>query len=187
MRAGILSGAALLLLAPATAAMAEQPRLRPSRDVAVVYRAPGPHGTAVEQRVRWLAAAETMRIDPPDHDLHVIIDYAARRMSVVNDATRSVVELAAPDGAATVTGAAAENFSRLGQGAVAGRPCTEWRTRDRQGRVAVVCISEDGVLLRAGTKDTVRVSAISVEYAPQDPVAFRVPAEYARVAPGEVR
>jgi hypothetical protein len=188
MRAGILSGAAWLLLAPVTAAMAEQPRLRPSRDVAVVYRAPGPHGTAVEQRVRWLAAAETMRIDPPDHDLHVIIDYAARRMSVVNDATRSVVEMAAPDGATAIAGAdAVGSFSRVGQGAVAGRPCTEWRTLDRQGRAALVCITEDGVLLRAGTPETVRVSAISVDYAPQDAAAFRVPADYARVAPGASR
>ena len=71
-----------------------------------------------------------------------------------------------------------------GQGAVAGHPCTEWQALDRQGRAALVCITEDGVLLRAGTPAEVRVSAISVQYAPQDAAAFRVPADYARVAPG---
>jgi hypothetical protein len=185
MHTGILCGAALSLLATATASVAEQqPRLLPSRDVAVVYRAPGPHGTQIEQRVRWLAAAQTMRIDPPNHNLHVIVDYLAGRMSVVDDTARSVMQMAAPDSAGAIAGAtAAESYTRLGQGAVAGSTCTEWRAVDRQGHAALVCITEDGVLLRAGTPDTVRVSATSVQYAPQDAAAFRIPADYARVAP----
>jgi hypothetical protein len=188
MRAAILPGAALLVLGPAISAGAEQPLLRPNRDVTVVYRSPGPGGLAVEQRVRWSAASQTMRIDPPDRDLHVIVDYAARRMSVINDATRSVVQMAAPDDAAAIGGAqTAGAYARVGQGAVAGRACAEWQGLDHQGHVALVCITEDGVLLRAGTPDTVRVTAISVEYAPQDAAAFRVPADYTRLAPGASR
>jgi hypothetical protein len=187
MRARIIC-AALLLLGSAGASLAEQPRLRPSRDVAVVYRAPGPRGIAVEQRVRWLAAAQTMRIDPPNHDLHVIVDYLGRRMSVVDDATRSVTEMATPEARDAMPGAVpAASYTRLGQAAVAGQACTEWRAQDREGRAALVCITEDGVLLRAGTADHVRVSAISVQYGPQDATAFRIPADYARVRPAAPR
>jgi hypothetical protein len=185
MRVSIVGGAMLSLLSSATASVAEQPRLLPSRDVAVVYRAPGPHGVEVEQRVRWLAAAQIMRIDPPNHDLHVIVDYVGRRMSVVDDASRSVVEMAAPDTPNGIAGATpVASYTRIGQGAVAGHPCTEWQVSDPQGRAALLCITEDGVLLRAGTPETVRVSAISVQYTPQDAAAFQIPANYARLAPG---
>ena len=169
--------------------LADQPLLRPNRDVDVTYRAAAPQaGRAIGQRVRWLAAAQTVRIDPLPTGLHVIIDYAARRMSVVRDATRSVVEMAAPDSLdGMIGGAAASEFVRGGVATVAGLTCTEWQTLDREARPAVVCITNDGVLLRAGTADQVRVSAVAVVYAPQDPAAFRVPADYARHSPSAAR
>jgi hypothetical protein len=169
--------------------LADQPLLRPSRDVDVTYRAAAPQaGREIGQRVRWLAAAQTVRIDPLPTGLHVIIDYAARRMSVVRDATRSVVEMAAPDSLdGMIGGAAASGFVRGGVATVAGLTCTEWQTLDREARPAVVCITDDGVLLRAGTADQVRVSAVAVVYAPQDPAAFRVPADYARHSPSAAR
>src|SRR5215475_7470034 len=106
-RAGL---AAVMALGAASPAWADQPLLRPSRDVEVTYRAAAQNGATVEQRVRWLAAAQTMRIDPPSAGLHVIIDYVARRMSVIRDATRSVVEMAAPDGMAGVVGGKATDY-----------------------------------------------------------------------------
>jgi hypothetical protein len=143
----------------------------------------------VEQRVRWLAAAQTMRIDPAPSGLHVIIDYVARRMSVVRDTTRSVVEMAAPDGMAGVpaSGGATGSFVRRGDALVAGEHCTEWLMQDRDTHQTLVCVTADGVLLRAGIDGQVRVSAVSVHYAPQDPAAFRVPADYARQVPGAAR
>ena len=151
-----------LCLTWASPGHADQPLLRPSRDVDVTYRAAvPPGGEAIEQRVRWLAAAQVMRIDPPSPGLHVIIDYVARRMSVVRDATRSVVEMAAPDNAAdTIGGRTAAGFVRGGEAKVAGQACTEWQTRDREANPVLVCITADGVLLRAGTTDQVRVSAV---------------------------
>ena len=77
--------------------------------------------------------------------------------------------------------------ARAATATVAGQTCTEWRTLDREAHPAVVCITDDGVLLRAGTAEQVRVSAVSVLYAPQDPAAFRVPADYARHAPSAAR
>jgi hypothetical protein len=188
MRVGCIPGAVLLLICLGTDAVAEQPLLRPSRDVSIVYRATGSQGTVVEQRVRWLASSQTQRIDPPDHNLHVIIDHIARRMSVVNDADRSVMETAILDGAQETPAVQPRgSYVRLGQGSVAGRSCTEWQALDRLGHEARVCVTNDGVLLRAGTPDTVRVTAVSVDYAPQEAAAFRIPADYVRLAPGASR
>ena len=68
-------------------------------------RSPTGQARSLEQRTRWLAAAQAMRIDPPTPGLYVIIDYVARRMSVVREADRSVIEMAAPEGMAGPTGA----------------------------------------------------------------------------------
>ena len=172
----------------ASQALADQPLLRPSRDVDVTYRAAAPKGgKEIEQRVRWLAASQTMRIDPPSPDLHVIIDYVARRMSVVRDATRSVVEMAAPDSMTEMIAGKPGAFARRGETTVAGRACTEWQTQDRDAHPVVVCITDDGVLLRASSAAQVRVSAVSVHYAPQDPQEFRIPPDYVRRVPGAVR
>jgi hypothetical protein len=174
---------------PVSPGHADQPLLRPSRDVDVTYRAAAtPGGTVLEQRVRWLAAVQIMRIDPPVPGLHVIIDYVARRMSVVRDTTRSVVEMAAPDGAVgTMSDNVARSVVRRGEATVAGRACTEWQMPDRNAHPVLVCITDDGVLLRAGTPDQVRVSAVSVQYAPQDSALFRVPKDYVRQAPEAAR
>ena len=181
--------ALLAALCCALPAAADQPLLRPTSDVDVLYRAVARGGAAIEQRVRWLAAAQTMRIDPPGRDLHVIVDYAARRMSVVQDATRSVTEMAAPNSVTDVLGGrpSAATYTRRGQATVAGRPCTEWQTQDREAHPALICITPDGVMLRAGTPEEVRVSAVSVQYAPQDPAAFRIPPDYARRPAGAAR
>jgi hypothetical protein len=89
----------------------------------------------------------------------------------------------APDGMGALGGSASSSFVRRGGATVAGRPCTEWQTRDTDGHPAVVCITEDGVLLRAGTADQVRVSAVAVRYEPQDAAAFQIPADYVHHAP----
>ena len=177
-----------LALSSASPALADQPLLRPSRDVDLTYRSPAPRGGEVEQRVRWLAAAQTMRIDPSGSGLHVIIDYVARRMSVVRDAARSVVDMTAPDSMAAMTGGGtASSFVRRGEATVAGQACTEWQTQDRDANPVLVCITDDGVLLRADSSEQVRVSAMSVHYAPQDPQEFRIPPDYVRRAPGAPR
>lgn len=187
-----LAGAAVLLfgvLSATPAALAEhgdtdRPLLRPSRDVEVTYRA----GQSLEQRTRWLAAAQAMRIDPPTPGLYVIIDYVASRMSVVREADRSVIDMAAPEGMAGPTGASgARTYIRRGEDVVAGMGCTDWETTDRNGRRALACITADGVLLRVSADGQVLASAVSVRYVPQDPALFRVPAGYVHRTAGDAR
>jgi hypothetical protein len=175
-----------LSLFGATQALADQPILLPTRDVDVTYRPAG--AQQMEQRVRWDATAQTMRIDPPITGVFVIIDYLARRMTVVNQTEKSVVEMAAPASMADIlAGKAAGRFARQGEAKVDDLDCTEWQTQDRNGQPADLCSTGDGVLLRASTPDRTLVTAVKVQYAPQDPALFHVPADYTRRSPGGSR
>lgn len=139
-----------------------------------------PGGAATEQRTRWLAAERRMRLDTPAPGLYMIVDYAARRMSMVSDRDRGVVEMAS--GTGPLPGASgAGSYARRGADRVAGLACTEWQTTDSAGAPTLACITEDGVLLRARRGGEVLVQAARVQYGPQDPVAFRVPDGYRRV------
>jgi hypothetical protein len=183
MKLATIAMAACCLSTGAIPAFADQPLLRPARDVDVTYRAPAgaqqPKARVLEQRVRWLVAAHLMRIDPPTPGMFVILDYVARRMNVVREANRSVIEMTAPEEVAGVAGAAGTgSYLRRGTDTVAGLPCTDWETRDRDGREVVVCMTNDGVLLRARSDGGILVSASAVHYAPQDPGVFQVPPGY---------
>ena len=129
-----------------------------------------------------------MRVDTPAPGVYMIVDYAARRMSMVSERDRGVVEMASGAGPLSVApgGAASGAFpegghTRRGTDRVAGLPCTEWQTTDSEGAPTLACITEDGVLLRARRGNEVMVQAARVRYGPQDPAAFRVPDGYRRV------
>lgn len=169
---------------PGVAPAADAPLLIPTRDVAVTYRTEQ-GGRILEQRMRWSAAARRMRVDPPTPGTFLLVDYAAHRMDVVRDAERSFIEMDAP---ATMPGLGAPGLGAPGEGryargaeaAVAGIACTEWSTRDPQGREATVCVTSDGVLLRVSLDARVLAAAVRIDYSPQDAALFRVPAGYAR-------
>ena len=160
-------------------AAADQPPLRPTRDVDVTYRVGD--GAHLQQRMRWMAARQIMRIDPPTPGFHVIIDYQAGRMSVVRDEEHLVVEMKAPAGIAGGP-AAAPSYQRRGDDTVAGVACTDWQATNSEGAAALACITADGVLLRVRSGDRVLARAVSVNYAPQDAAAFAVPADYTHKA-----
>lgn len=162
---------------------ADRPVTRPTRDVDVTYRLPVA-GHVLHERMRWLVARQELRVDPPAPDLFMVVDYATRRMWVIDTATRQFLELSAR--AAHLPGPAPEgHFVRRGTADVAGLPCTEWQTADSAGRQVLACLTADGVLLRARTVagGHTLVEAERVSYAPQDPALFRVPAGYTKVTP----
>lgn len=187
--AATLAAAALAgwaAFAPLARAQDAPPKL-PTRDVDVLYRSiqPDPRGVVrvLEQRMRWAAAAGKLRIDPPTQGIYVIMDYRTRRLSTVRDATRQVLEIDAGAAAVGPGVGPQSTFRRQGESQVAGLTCTEWQTVDTAGAPALACITADGVLLRAVAGGRVLVEATSVQYRPQDPVTFQVPAGYTRVAP----
>ena len=169
---------ALLLLLCVSPALAQEAPLRlPSRDVDVTYRA-GPAAQPVEQRWRWRAADRKLRLDPAA-GVWMILDYPARRLTMVNEAAQGAIDRPAPPGA-LLPGAAGASMARRGTDEVAGLPCTEWETTDSARQPTLACFTADGVMLRARRGAQVLVQATRVVYAAQDPAAFAVPPQYAR-------
>jgi hypothetical protein len=159
--------AAILAAAPALAEAPARPLLHPSRDVDVTYRMVR-GDTVLTERMRWQAATQRQRVDPPTEGLFIVIDYRAGQMHTVRLSDRLVLNMAAP---ASPDGA----YVRKGEDHVAGLPCTEWEATASDGRSTIVCVTADGVTLRATSGGMTLLSAVSVDYAPQDAAVFAVP------------
>ncbi len=170
----------LLLTAPAWAQ--DRPATAPTRDVDVTYRmgSPEPNGPPLAQRMRWSVAAAKLRVDPPTPGLYMIVDYRAHRMAVVKTADRAVLDAPA---AAGLPGQPGNRYTRHGADTVAGLGCTNWDTVDTSGQASTLCMTADGVLLRASQGSVPLLEAVSVAYAPQDPAAFVPPDGFRHIAP----
>ena len=178
-------GFALLASVPGARAQsggADRPQLLPTRDVDVTYRMIQ-HGQSLPQRMRWTAAARKLRVDPPMPDLFVIVDYDRRRLSMVRDKERTVIDMAAPAQFLSGIQSRLTDVVRQGEDRVAGLACTEWETKDLNNNPANVCITPDGVLLQVRSRGNVVLTAASVRYGPQDPALFRVPDGYIHLSP----
>jgi len=101
-------------------------------------------------------------------------------MSTVRTTERAVIETAAPDNVTGMPDGAAAAAVRHGTDEVAGLPCTEWDMRDAAYEAARLCLTDDGVLLRARAGERTLLSAETVVYGPLDAGLFQVPADYAR-------
>jgi hypothetical protein len=173
---------AALLATPALAQ--DKPSTVPLRDVDVTYGMAQPleNGPPLTQRMRWSVASGRLRVDPPAHDLYMIVDYRARHMAVVRPSDRAVLDMDATG--AGLPGAPSDGrFARRGNEQIAGLPCTNWQTLDSAGVAAVVCITPDGVMLRASREGHVLLEATSVSFTPQDPAAFEPPTGFRHIAP----
>jgi hypothetical protein len=155
----------------------DKPALLPTRDVAVTYRTTL-DGQVYEQHFRWCAANRTARVLPPGGGVEMLMDYRTHHLSVMHPSDRTVLEI--DDGVPAPPGAG-RPYTRAGAATVAGLSCTEWTATDPAGHPAQLCVTQDGVLLRVRADDIVMFEAQSVDFAPQDPAAFRVPADYTRV------
>lgn len=156
----------------------DRPPTVPLRDVDVTYRA-GQGNGMMQQRSRFRAADQRLRLDTPTPGLYAIVDLRSRTMAVISDADRAVMDLPAPANAAPGGVAAAARFLRRGTDEVAGLACTEWETTDSGGLPTLACFTADGVLLRARRGAQVLVTATRVSYGGLDAAAFAVPPGYA--------
>ena len=177
---------AAVLAALLCAGADDPPALRPTRDVDVTYALDAGGGPALHERLRWSVTTRALRLDPPSAGLYVIIDLAARHMSTVRVADRSVIETAAPANLVGVPDSAAGAL-RQGEDMIAGLACTEWQIKDAVGQATLVCLTQDGVLLRARARGRTLLSAEAVRYGPLDPALFQVPPDYARRSLGTPR
>jgi hypothetical protein len=126
--------------------------------------------------MRFSAATARQRVDPPGNGTYMITDYEARRMIVVQPAQRLATILPAPGGPIAQHGVPATgDYRRLGQQTIAGFACTDWNTRDVSGRESIVCLTADGVMLRAMQDNRVLVQATHIEEVPQPAALFAIP------------
>ena len=170
---------ALLLATPALAA--DEPPTIPQRDVDVTYNIAGrtPDAPPRQQRIRWSATESRMRIDPPSSGVYMIGDYRSGTLQVVKPADQTVLDMG-PGSFATHPDMA---LTRLGNAQVAGLACTDWQTADNGGQATVLCLTADGVMLRASHGDQVLVEASTVSYGPQDATNFAPPPSFRHIAP----
>ncbi len=175
-----VSAAVLALLAGAAAAQ-ERPVFVPTRDVAVTYRVTAGPGQGHELRMAWLVAERKLRVDAEGAPGWSVIDQRARRMLVVMEQQRTVLEVPAntgPGGLSLPTEPpASARFTKDGTATVAGLRCTLWRYEDGDKR-GETCLTADGVMLRSSGGQGSRtgtVEATAVAYGPQDPARFRPP------------
>ncbi len=177
-RAGFL---VVMLTASAPAWAQDRPPTTPTRDVDVTYRA-GQGDRVVQQRSRFLASDQRLRVDTPTPGVYAIVDYRAHTLAMVSDAEHAVLDMPAPAGAApggVPAGQGSARFIRRGTDQVAGLTCTEWETTDTAGLPTLACFTDDGVMLRARRGAQLLVVADRVAYGTQDPAVFTVPPGYA--------
>ncbi|MBV9757704.1 MAG: hypothetical protein JO047_11660 [Alphaproteobacteria bacterium] len=168
------------LLAAAAAADAG-PQLIPTRDVEITYRVTR-NGRTLDERVRWLAADQLERVDAAGA-IYMIVDHKVRRLTLVNDARRAVLEMAVPPGR-LLDPEAASRYTRAGDGqVVAGLPCTNWRLPTGDDAAKQLCVTPDGVVLQIQDRGQTIAEATAVDYRAMSPDAFRVPVGYAQAPP----
>jgi hypothetical protein len=184
-RAGLLAGLIVLTAAPALAQL--PPRLVPSRDVAVTYALQGPNvppGTTM--RVMTAAQGTRVRVEMPNELGYGIMDPSAGRMTMVMPAMNMAMEVPLDPAMQRMILNPQAQFQRLGSRTVAGLACTDYRVSQAQQPPGTVCLTADGVLLRAeggdpgggaaGVLEAVQVSTAAIPAS-----AFAVPANIPRM------
>ncbi len=173
---------ASLAVACGPACAADRPPIIPLRDVDVLYQVvqPVPGGPALAQRMRWSVATGRLRVDPPSAGLYMIVDYRTKRMAVVKDEQHAVLDVSTAGPG--LPGAAAGSYTRQDAAEIAGLRCTNWLTADAGGKDTTLCLTEDGVMLRASQSGQVLLQATAVRYGPQDAAAFTPPEGYRHVS-----
>jgi hypothetical protein len=161
----------------------DRPPLAPTRDVSVTYRVSAEQA-GQEMRMSWLVAEQRMRVDMPGGMGWSVVDQRSRKMFMVMDQQRMVMELptqGGPGGVSIPTQPPdSARFTRGGTATVVGLSCTIWRYVDGASR-GEACLTADGVMLRSsGMQDGHHgsVEATAVAYGPQDPARFHPPAGY---------
>ncbi len=179
-----LGAFSVALLLACTAHAEDRPLTQPTRDVDIIYRVAGPDAP-LEQRLRWGISQGKLRVDPPSPGLYMVIDTQTHVMQAVREGDHSVVQI--DGGAQGLPGAApAGRFTRGDAAVVVGLGCTQWQTTDISGHKVTICMTADGVMLRAEADGVVLAEATTVLFATLPEAVFRVPSDYKKIIPNPV-
>lgn len=180
MKAAALAALLALASVPAGAETAP-PATIPTRDVDVTYRMNVP-GHELTQRMRWNVTDRLLRVDPPNAPFYMVMDYGKHEISMVQQQQKRVLQAQGVGLAIPGTDPGSGAFTRAGDETIAGLSCTDWQTKDAAGKPTEVCLTPDGVLLRARIGGKTAMVAQTVDYAPQPASVFALPAGWPRVA-----
>jgi hypothetical protein len=166
-----------------------RPLILPVRDVVVEYHSrgmvPGPSGALTTTiMVRYAGGGERLRVDGPYGGFYALVDVADARLIMVMPDKRIYVDQPADPDLIALLQADDPAFQKIGIDRIAGLDCTDYAA-DINGHSGQVCLTDDGVLLRAHIDDPDRrpeLEAVSVTYAPQPSDMFEIPEGYHRLS-----
>lgn len=154
---------------PARPGPPAHPPLLPTREASVLYRVSAHGNPPTEVRITSQAEGAAMRIDMPDRT-YMLVNQAEKSMAMVVPEELMVMDLPYQAGVQDQFLLNSQmRFTRRGVETVAGVRCTSWDVL-LDGNRGVVCVTDDGVLLRSVSLDAEgrrnMIEAISVSYTP---------------------
>ena len=177
----------LVMLAAVSPAVADDTSLiRPRKDVAVEYRSAGAaQGAAADPgrvvTMRFSSKSSRIRIDGAEGHGYAILDIDTGHMIIVMTERHMYIERPADPGMVAMFQARNAAFRKTGTDTVAGVQCTTYDATINE-RTGQVCLTDDGVMLRARSADpgsqSPPGSAVKVTYAEQPGALFETPSGY---------
>lgn len=187
MLAAALAVATTLSAAAQPAAAQDHPLFRPSRDVMVEYHVlnvqPGQQRSDTV-RMYFTDSGMKLRIEPVGQPGYSIVDRRNNRMLLVMVPQHVYMEVAYDPSRIMAFDAPDATFHRVGGDTVAGVACTVYDV-ERQDRHGQVCLTGDGVMLRAKSENAGQpgggMEAVSVAYGAQPASLFVPPSDYQKM------
>lgn len=181
MLGAVLAVSAGLCTAAQPAAAQDHPLFQPSRDVMVEYHIlnvhPGDHRSGTV-RMYFTDAGMKLRIEAAGQPGYSIVDRRTHHMLLVMVPQHMFMEVAYDPSRFMTLDATGATFHRVGGDTVAGIACTVYDV-ERQEHRGQVCLSDDGIMLRAKSETTGQpgggMEAVSVTYGPQPAALFAPP------------
>jgi hypothetical protein len=171
--------ACLLLVVAAPAYAEDRPQIFPTRDVTVTYET----GAKRDVTVAYSAALHRARLEGMSaQHAYAIVQHDKDQMVLVMPERQMVMRMPEPPAMKNVISMQAfSNIKRAGSATVAGVSCTVWSVHSEDGD-GDICVTSDGVLLRARGKDKSGNSSVmqatKVDYHALPSSEFEVPAGY---------
>ncbi|HET6606909.1 MAG TPA: DUF4412 domain-containing protein [Rhodopila sp.] len=160
-----------------------QPVVQPTRDVSVQYHVTGDsmagpgQGHVDSIKISYGSGGQRMRIEPVGQPAFMIVDRSAGHMTVVMSGQNMYMDLPYDPHKVMDFSPANAKFTQRGTATVAGLTCTEYDVQSQQHN-GTVCLTSDGVMLRAVSKDPQHqgsLEATNVAYGPQPDSVFQPP------------
>jgi hypothetical protein len=165
-----------------------RPLILPTHDVVVEYHTrgmvAGPPGTLTTTvMVRFAGSGDRLRVEGPYGGFYALIEVDQARMIMIMPDQRIYVDQPADPDLIALLQADDPSFQRVGAERIAGLGCTDY-SAEINGHSGLLCLTDDGVLLRArieGPERRPELEAVSVSYAPQPSDLFEIPDGFHRL------